>query len=172
MKRVFTWMAAGALLAGVALPAAAQQTPPPKPPPVPNLTEAEDARLRQMLAPSTSPTVSFGGQMRVFGFAFNNITDYRDSDSTNGTFRDSNSFYFQRFRLFTTIESADKRAKAYWALEIGDITWGSGGGADGTQFGGTSARVGTSTGGETGNDGVNVETKNLYLQFNVPGLQN
>jgi hypothetical protein len=180
-------MAAGALLVGAALPAAAQQAQqPPKPPPVPNLTEAEDARLRQMLAPSTSPTVSFGGQMRVFGFAFDNMRDFRDSGTNNldpgnvaacanssaQPCRDSNSFYFQRFRLFTTIESADKRAKAYWALEIGDITWGAGGGASGPEYGGTSTRVGPSTGGETGNDGVNVETKNLYLQFNIPGIQN
>ena len=82
-----------------------------------------------LAAHAQAPTVSFGGQMRVYGFATNNITDFRDSDGTP-LFRDSNSFYFQRFRLMTTVESADKKAKAYWSLEIGDITWGSGGGAN------------------------------------------
>ena len=38
--------------------------------------------------------------------------------------------FFQHFRLYTTIESADKKARAYWALEVGDITWGNGGGAN------------------------------------------
>src|SRR5262245_57600133 len=76
-----------------------------------------------LAAHAQGPTVSFGGQMRIYGFTTNNLTDFTDSKGT-GLFRDSTSFYFQRFRLFTTIESADKKARAYWALEIGDITWG------------------------------------------------
>ncbi len=154
-----------------------------------------------LTAYAQAPTVSFGGQMRVYGFTYNNITDFRDSDK--GQFRDSNSFYFQRFRLFTTIESADKKARAYWALEIGDIIWGSDGGASGGEFGctgstrtapgtvtvpppagsppGTAGTVlpvsygtpsaGTRTnngaGGCLGADGVNVETKNIYLWFDT-----
>jgi len=160
-----------------------------------------------LTAYAQAPTVSFGGQMRVYGFTMNNISDFRDSDK--GQFRDSNSFYFQRFRLFTTIESADKKARAYWALEIGDIVWGAGGGASGGEFGcvgtapivnptvtvpppagsppgtppttatvtsgtpGAGTRVGNGSGGCFGNDGVNVETKNIYLWFDtsewVPG---
>src|SRR5262245_9883808 len=144
-----------------------------------------------------APTVSFGGQMRVYGFAVDNITDFKDSNGnaicvgTSGTgCRDSNSFYFQRFRLFTTIESADKKARAYWALEIGDITWGNGGGANANSTVGcpgtnvttnptvtvpgtvatvtsgtpsSTARTGNNSGGCLGADGVNVETKNIYL---------
>jgi hypothetical protein len=82
-----------------------------------------------LAAHAQAPTVSFGGQMRVYGFATNNLTDFQDSDGT-GLNRDSTSFYFQRWRLFTTVESADKKARAYWALEVGDITWGNGGGAN------------------------------------------
>jgi len=145
-----------------------------------------------LAAHAQAPTVSFGGQMRVYGFATNNITDFKDSD--NGLNRDSQSFYFQRFRLYTTIESADKKAKAYWALEVGDIVWGSGGGANAnstvgctgqTPFNptvsvppalaggtpttatvstpGSSTRTGNGAGGCLGADGVNVETKNIYL---------
>jgi hypothetical protein len=132
------------------------------------------------------PTVSFGGQMRVYGIVFDNVTDFKDSQ--NGLNRDSHSFYFQRFRLSTTIESADKKAKAVWTLEVGDITWGTGGGAASDLYGcggsvqglpaivgvapGGSARTGASTGGCAGNDGVNVETKTMYVWFQVPGVEN
>ena len=149
-----------------------------------------------LAAHAQAPTVSFGGQMRVYGFVTNNLTDFTDSDGT-GTNRDSQSFYFQRWRLFTTVESADKKAKAYWALEVGDITWGSGGGANAnstvgctgqTAFNptvtvppaagappgtapttatvsnpGSTTRTGNGAGGCIGADGVNVETKNIYL---------
>ena len=157
MKRALMLLVAGTVLLGTALSAKAQ-----------------------------GPTVSFGGQMRVFGFWFDNMSDFKNTSGT--AFKDSNSFYFQRFRLFTTIESADKKAKAYWALEIGDIVWGNGGGASGNEYGASglagagqtapfatggtagSARVGNGSGGSFGADGINVETKNLYLQFEVPGL--
>jgi hypothetical protein len=132
-------VAVGALLLGVALPAMAQQQ---------------------------TPTVTFNGEMRTIGFVSDNVSDY--TDTQNNTNRDSNSFYLQRFRLFTKVESADKKANAVWGLEIGDITWGTGGGSNGAEFGGTGSRVGNGAGGELGNDGVNVETKRLYLQFEVP----
>jgi hypothetical protein len=165
MKRVVMLLAVGVLILGSALSALAQ-------------------------APA-GPTVSFGGQMRVYGFAFDNIYDFKDSKG--GDFRDSQSFYFQRFRLFTTIESADKKAKAYWALEIGDMVWGAGGGAASDLYGcqgdapgiaisgvagatanpsSGSTRVNRGAGGCAGNDGVNVETKNLYIWFQVPGVEN
>ncbi len=116
-------------------------------------------------------TVTFGGEMRVHGILFDNMTDFTDTepDGKGGSaFKDSNSHYFQRWRLRTTVESADKKAKAHWALEVGDIVWGAGGGASGGEFTGTSTRVGPGTGGQLGNDGVNVETKNLYVQFDIP----
>jgi hypothetical protein len=86
-----------------------------------------------LAAHAQAPTVSFGGQMRVYGFVFNNITDFTDS-GPNGANRDSNSFYFQRWRLWTNVESADKKAKAVWGIEVGDITWGVNGGASGGEY--------------------------------------
>jgi hypothetical protein len=138
MKRL-ALMVAVALLLGVALPAMAQ--------------------------PQT-PVVSFSGEMRTIGFRSDNVSDY--TDTKNGQNRDENAFYLQRFRLFTKITSADKKANAVWGLEIGDITWGTGGGSSAAEFGGSSSRVGNGAGGELGADGVNVETKRLYLQFDVP----
>jgi hypothetical protein len=167
-----------------------------------------------LAAHAQAPTVTFGGQMRVYGFVFNNITDFADS-GPNGANRDSQSFYFQRWRLFTNVESADKKAKAVWGLEIGDITWGRQGGASGGEYlgcnGGNpladSSFAGTATipppagsppgtpptvvnvptnpilspysrtrqggGGCLGADGVNVETKQIYIYVDtgqwVPG---
>ena len=93
-----------------------------------------------LAAHAQAPTVSFGGQMRVYGFAFNNITDFTDS-GPNGANRDSQSFYFQRWRLWTNVESADKKAKAVWGLEVGDLVWGQGGGASGGEYRGCPGRA-------------------------------
>src|SRR5215468_6161529 len=93
-----------------------------------------------LAAHAQAPTVSFGGQMRVYGFAFNNITDFKDSGPL-GANRDSQSFYFQRWRLWTNVESADKKAKAVWGLEVGDITWGTGGGTSGAEFRGCAGKA-------------------------------
>jgi hypothetical protein len=155
--------------------------------------------LGTALSAMAQPTVSFGGQMRVFGVVSNNVGDFRDSAA--GANRDSNSFYFQRFRLFTTVESQDKKARIVWAAEVGDITWGNGGGASGGNYGctggaqtvpatvpgavpgttvpvtygaaGAGTRTGPSSGGCFGADGVNVETKHLHLWMDtgawVPG---
>jgi hypothetical protein len=149
MKRLALFVAVGALFVGVAWPAAAQQAP--------------------------SYTVTFGGQFRAAGIAFNNLKDFEDTDNASCTsqgFRckDSDSFLHERFRLFTTIESADKKARVFWALEIGDLVFGAGGGASGAEYGGTTTRVGNGSGGGLGNDGVNVETKNLYLWVDTGNL--
>src|SRR5262249_3817655 len=92
-----------------------------------------------------------------------------------GANRDSQSFYFQRWRLWTNVESADKKAKAVWGLEVGDITWGQRGGASGPEYRACSGRLGNTSqtdasvrtgngaGGCLGADGVAVETKHAYL---------
>ena len=148
MKRLGMLIAVGALLFGVALPAMAQQQP--------------------------SFTVTFGGQLRVIGVAFDNLKDFQDTTKDpaggNPTNKDSEAYIHERFRLKTTVESADKKARAVWWIEVGDLTWGKGGGASGGEFGGTGARTGNNTGAELGADGVNVETKNAYLQFAIPGI--
>jgi hypothetical protein len=168
MKRVWTGaVAVSALLLALAVPASAQAPP--------------------------SFTVTFSGEMRVHGFVWDNIIDFQDTAQSpqgcatavggNAQCKDSNSFYFQRWRLFTRVESADKKARAVWGLEVGDVTWGNGGGASGGEYGGPGQtapgatptgggnRVGNGSGGGLGNDGINVETKTLYVQFDIPGMQ-
>lgn len=142
MKRLALFVAVGALVLGAALPAVAQ--------------------------PPAAPTVSFSGEFRVFGIVTDNLTDYKETEGTAN--KDSFARYTQRLRLFTTVQSADKKAKAVWGLEVGDVTWGSGGGANGPEYGGTSSRTGPGSGGELGADGVAVETKHLYIWFEVPGV--
>jgi hypothetical protein len=93
-----------------------------------------------LAAHAQAPTVSFGGQMRVYGFVYNNILDFKNS-GPDGANRDSGSFYFQRWRLWTNVESADKKAKAVWGLEVGDLIWGTGGGASGGEFRGCPGRI-------------------------------
>src|SRR5262245_15139329 len=93
-----------------------------------------------LAAHAQAPTVTFGGQMRVYGFVYNNILDFKDSGPA-GANRDSGSFYFQRWRLWTNVESADKKAKAVWGLEVGDIIWGTGGGTSGGEFRGCPGRA-------------------------------
>ena len=158
MKRLVLLIAVGALVVGVAWPAAAQQQP--------------------------AFTVSFSGQFRAAGIAYNNLADFRDTGKDvagegcikAGNCKDSASFMHERFRLWTTIESADKKARVVWALEIGDIIFGGipgRGGASGAEFGGTTTRTAQNCCGGFGADSVGVETKTLYLwidtgQF-VPG---
>ncbi len=116
-------------------------------------------------------TVTFSGEMRVHGILFDNLTDFTDTEE-GPQFKDSNAHFFQRWRLWTTVQSADRKAKAVWALEVGDIVWGTGGGASGTEFGGTTTRIGPGAGGQLGADGVNVETKNAFVQFDIPFIPN
>ncbi|HEV8673303.1 MAG TPA: hypothetical protein VGX21_04595 [Methylomirabilota bacterium] len=161
MKRLALLAAVGALLVGVASPAAAQQAP--------------------------SFTVTFGGQLRVAAIAYNNLTDFRDTGKADCTgspapgCKDSGAWFHERFRLFTTIESADKKARAYWALEVGDYEWGgrlgsargpspNSGGASGGEYGGSGTRTGQNCCGGLGADAVSVETKNLYIWFDTSGL--
>lgn len=171
MKRFAMVIAVGVLLVGLALPALAQQPPP-------------------------GPTVRFSGEMRHIGVIQNNMIDF--TDRTGNTLGDNDSYYLSRLRLSTIMESADKKARATWTLEVGDIEWGRRGGASGAEYGcvgeaqgvpqgnfpvtggaggtvtlptlGGATRVGRSSGGCLGNDGVNVETKHLNLWFEVPGM--
>ena len=151
MKRLGMWVTGGALLFGVALPAVAQA------PPATTVT-------------SGNVNMTFGGEMRTIFYAADNIRDFTDSES--GLFRDNENRVLQRFRLFSAVDSPDKKAGVRFILEIGDITWGAGGGSWGGEFGTGGARTGPSTGGETGADGVNVETKRLMFFFDVPGVPN
>ena len=83
-----------------------------------------------------------------------------------GDENDTQTFIDTRLRLFV-----DFRPNSWilinYKMEIGDITFGANEsilGADGRRL----ENVGRGTGGEAGSDGVNVETKNVYLDLQLP----
>lgn len=78
------------------------------------------------------------------------------------------SFIDTRLRLFVDIRPHPAIVLNY-KMEIGDITFGANEpipDANGDRL----ENVGGGTGGEAGSDGVNVETKNAYLDFRIPGV--
>src|SRR5439155_15266999 len=130
-------------------------------------------------------TVTFNGQARVIGGVSDNTTDFVDTraDGKGGSaFKDSFHDFSNRFRLWTNVTSGDKHAGAVWALEVGDIIWGHGGGSANADGGGSNgvpqglssssatARTRNGAGGALGADGVNVETKHAYLWFDIPAV--
>ena len=85
-----------------------------------------------LTAHAQAPTVSFGGQMRIYGFTFNNVTDFKDSDRRRQPGQPE--LLLPALAPVHHVESADKKAKACWGLEVGDLFGVAGGGASGGEF--------------------------------------
>src|ERR1700746_2496803 len=111
MKRIALLLAAGAVILGSAASAWAQVAAPP------------------------AFTVTFNGQARVVGGASDNTVDFVNSKAGDH-FKDSFQDWSNRFRLWTNVTSGDKHAGAVWAIEVGDIIWGTGGGSANNDGGG------------------------------------
>ncbi|HOV86512.1 MAG TPA: hypothetical protein PLM79_09130 [Syntrophobacteraceae bacterium] len=95
----------------------------------------------------------YGGQFKNRIHSSNNTWDGSDEGSDNLNFLD------QRLRLYFTFQ-ASENLKLVWKMEVGDTTWGN-----------DWPTAGTSTlgkGGRVGSDAQNVETKNAYIDFNIP----
>ena len=78
-----------------------------------------------------------------------------DDDGNGETFRAR-----QRARVWFDF-IANENLKAVLGLEIGDVTWGSNDSKTGNN-------VGQNSGGALGTDGVSIEVKHAYLDFNLP----
>lgn len=91
----------------------------------------------------------YGGQFR---------TRLITQDNQDGTddFDDNKNFIDQRLRLYFYFV-ASENLRVVTKFEIGDTVWGDG-----------SSRNGPSTGGGVGADATNIETKNAYIEFNIP----
>ncbi|MEZ0575755.1 outer membrane homotrimeric porin [Halodesulfovibrio aestuarii] len=78
-----------------------------------------------------------------------------------------NGDYFQALqRLRTKIDIiANESLKGVYYLEVGSIYWGQGGGSS---AGPLTGRTGPGSGGALGTDGVNVETKRMYIDYQMP----
>ena len=77
------------------------------------------------------------------------------------------SFIDTRLRLYWDFRPGDW-LRVHYRMEIGDVRFG-GGVDDGSDISGNLVPViGPGSGGEVGADGVNVETKNIFMEFLIP----
>jgi hypothetical protein len=103
-----------------------------------------------LIAPSFAAEMKINGMSRVKFISYNNMDGDDDAD-------DQNNFIKQRMRMYFT-SIASENLKLVYKNEI-DFEWGD------DQF----SRRGTrGNGGGIGGDNVNLETKNLYMEFMVP----
>jgi hypothetical protein len=102
---------------------------------------------------------------------FNNrfmvYTDHNDwLDGEKGVLRDGNSdetWGEAKYRMWFDATTNDGKVKGIWAFEIGALEYGKGKAADGE---------GASTGGGYSGDTINVETRWLYTDFQLPWVCN
>ena len=100
-----------------------------------------------------------------FDFAFGwytNSSNFSDSSSDDSSHSEENFDAVQRLR-FQIDFVASEQLSGTVQFEIGNIYWGDGGG---DTWGGAGA--GNSAGGAMGSDGVNVETRHMYIDWIVP----
>lgn len=90
----------------------------------------------------------YGGVFRTRWVTSNNIND------GSSQVQDNDNVFDQRLRLYLTFK-ASENLKVVWKIEIGNIAWGD------TRW---------NNGGRMGADGINVKTKNAYVQFNIPNI--
>ena len=146
---------------------------------------AVGALVLALAAPAMALDLKFGGQYRVRFYAGPN-TGFGERDGSQG----GNPRGVQiRLRPIFDVSDDNGNIQARLWLEIGDIEFGGGGGAHGPTYGSSTiyagygfgaagqnflgtgfsgARVGNGAGGSMGNDGINVETKNAYIDFQMP----
>ena len=80
---------------------------------------------------------------------------------------DTKSFLDTRLRLYWDFRPSDL-LRVHYRMEIGDVRFG-GGVEDGSDVSGNLVPViGPGSGGGVGADGVNVETKNIFIDFDMP----
>lgn len=82
---------------------------------------------------------------------------------------DVKSFFDTRLRLYWDFRPSDL-LRVHYRMEIGDVRFG-GGVENGSDVSGNLVPViGPGSGGGVGADGVNVETKNIFLEFTIPAI--
>jgi hypothetical protein len=125
--------------------------------------------------PAGALDFKFGAEYRVRFYDFVNAVDGSVAGTSRGTFSDgpnTNPGGVQlRIRPRFDVSDDNGNMTATLRLEIGDIEWGNGGGANGVANGTTITngnRVGNGSGGGLDGDGVNVETKWAYVDFASP----
>jgi hypothetical protein len=114
-----------------------------------------------LVAPAYAVEMQINGIKRVKAISYDNMDGDKDSD-------DQNNFFHSRLRMYFT-SVASENLKMVYKNEI-DFNWGDSSGSTVTDSEGhthaSSSRRGK--GGGLGGDQVNLETKNVYLEFMVP----
>jgi len=119
-----------------------------------------------MAAPVMAVDFKFGAEYRV------RMYDGQNFNFTNVTGSNPRGVQI-RIRPIFDVSDDNGNIQARLRFEIGDVEFGNGGGANGPfngagTIGSGGARVGNGAGGSAGTDGVNVETKNAYIDFALP----
>lgn len=113
-----------------------------------------DFRLRSVYSNMAAANVFGGGESGGF-------------PTQNG---DTKSFFDTRLRLYWDFRPSEL-LRVHYRMEIGDVRFG-GGVENGSDVSGNLVPViGPGSGGGVGADGVNVETKNIFLEFAIPAIQ-
>jgi hypothetical protein len=141
---------------------------------------AVGALVLAVAAPAMALDFKFGAEYRVRFYDGVNI-GFDHTQAPNGT--GSQFFNTQagpnargvqiRVRPRFDVSDDNGNMTATWRAEIGDVEFGAGGGAFnntnfGNPIGASTSRTGNGAGGGGGNDGVNVETKWIYVDFALP----
>jgi hypothetical protein len=105
---------------------------------------------------------AFHGDMNNRFLVYTNHTDWLDSRNDSfGVVHDktvSDSYAELKYRFWTEISDDENMVKGVYAIEIGGVRWGRQG-------------SGKSQGGSFSGDGVNVETRWAYLDFQLPFIE-
>lgn len=109
-----------------------------------------------------SANFAFHGDMNNRALVYSNHNDWLDArDDSFGVINDkkvSDSYAELKYRYWTEISDDDDNIKGVYAIEIGGVRWGREG-------------SGKSQGGSFSGDGVNIETRWAYLDFQLPFIE-
>jgi hypothetical protein len=120
-------------------------------------------------AAQTDRILLIGGNYRIRTNVHNMQDGYFGAPSI-GDDNDTQSFFDTRLRLYFDLRPTPF-VRINYKMEIGDITFGANNPPISDSEGRLLENVGGGTGGEAGADGVNLETKNAYIDIQLPWVQ-
>ena len=114
-----------------------------------------------------------GGDFRIRSVNSNIATADQQGGGENGGFPTQNgptkAFFDTRLRLYWDFRPSDL-LRVHYRMEIGDVRYGDGVANGSDVTGNLVPVIGPGSGGGVGADGVNVETKNMFIEFAMPFL--
>ncbi|MGA6993069.1 MAG: hypothetical protein WBX50_04140, partial [Candidatus Deferrimicrobiaceae bacterium] len=111
-------------------------------------------------APAMAAKFTFHGDLNNRFLVYTDQINFFSSDASNASLEDQDapdSFVSTKYRLWVEAATDDGKVKGVYAIELGALRFGAGG------------SVGKSVGGSFSGDGVNIETRWAYTDFELPG---